>query len=206
MHIPRGASQTIEVLDFETALALSAQGDAYDRETWLYVPDFYTEYRYILGTRGRDPLICIGVNPSTAEPGNLDNTLKSVARIAAGNGYDSWIMFNVYAQRATRPDDMDRSRNEALHAANMAAFRYVLSRVGEGVSPAVWAAWGAVIEKRDYLPDCVRDMVRIGEEYGAKWLCAGKCSVKGHPHHPLYLRRDEKTVPFDIRRYLEECT
>ena len=206
MHIPRGASQTIEVLDFETALALSGQGDAYDRETWLYVPDFYTEYRYILGTRGRDPLICIGVNPSTAEPGNLDNTLKSVARIAAGNGYDSWIMFNVYAQRATRPDDMDRRRNEALHAANMAAFRYVLSRVGEGVSPAVWAAWGAVIEKRDYLPDCVRDMVRIGEEYGAKWLCAGKCSVKGHPHHPLYLRRDEKTVPFDIRRYLEECT
>ena len=206
MHIPRGASQTIKVLDFETALALSGQGDAYDRETWLYVPDFYTEYRYILGTRGRDPLICIGVNPSTAEPGNLDNTLKSVARIAAGNGYDSWIMFNVYAQRATRPDDMDRSRNEALHAANMAAFRYVLSRVGEGVSPAVWAAWGAVIEKRDYLPDCVRDMVRIGEEYGATWLCAGKCSVKGHPHHPLYLRRDEKTVPFDIRRYLEECT
>ena len=206
MHIPRGASQTIEVLDFETALALSGQGDTYDRETWLYVPDFYTEYRYILGTRGRDPLICIGVNPSTAEPGNLDNTLKSVARIAAGNGYDSWIMFNVYAQRATRPDDMDRERNEALHEANMAAFRYILSRVGEGVSPAVWAAWGAVIEKRSYLPDCVRDMVRIGEEYGAKWLCAGKCSVKGHPHHPLYLRRDEKTVPFDVRRYLEECT
>ena len=206
MHIPSGASQTVDILDFEEALALSGKSGEYDAGQWLYVPDFYTEYRYILGTRGQRPLICIGVNPSTAEPGNLDNTLKSVARIAAGNGYDSWIMFNVYAQRATRPDDMDRSRNEALHAANMAAFRYVLSRVGEGVSPAVWAAWGAVIEKRDYLPDCVRDMVRIGEEYGAKWLCAGKCSVKGHPHHPLYLRRDEKTVPFDIRRYLEECT
>ena len=206
MHIPRGASQTIEVLDFETALALSGQGDAYDRDVWLYVPDFYTEYRYILGTRGRDPLICIGVNPSTAEPGNLDNTLKSVSRIAAGNGYDSWIMFNVYAQRATRPDDMDRERNEQLHRANMAAFRYILSRVGDGVSPAVWAAWGAVIEKRPYLPDCVRDMVRIGEEYGAHWLCAGKRSVKGHPHHPLYLRKDEKTVAFDVKRYLEECT
>ena len=206
MHIPQGASQTIEVLDFETALALSGQGDSYDRETWLYVPDFYTEYRYILGTRGENPLICIGVNPSTAEPGNLDNALKSVSRIAAGNGYDSWIMFNVYAQRATRPDDMDRERNEALHEANMAAFRYILSRVGEGLSPAVWAAWGAVIEKRRYLPDCVRDMVCIGEEYGATWLCAGKRSVKGHPHHPLYLRKDEKTVPFDVKQYLEECT
>ena len=203
MHIPSSASQAIEILDFETALALSGQGDAYDRDEWLYVPDFYTEYRYILGTRGINPLICIGVNPSTAEPGNLDNTLKSVSRIAGGNGYDSWIMFNVYAQRATRPEDMDRVCNDRLHEANMEAFRYILSHVGEGVAPAVWAAWGAVIEKRPYLPGCVRDMVTIGEEYGAHWLSAGKISVKGHPHHPLYLRKDEKTVPFDVKGYLE---
>ena len=85
----------------------------------------------------------------------------------------------------------------------MEAFRYILSHVGEGVSPAVWAAWGAVIEKRPYLPGCVRDMVTIGEEYGARWLSAGKISVKGHPHHPLYLRKDEKTVPFDVKGYLE---
>ena len=203
MHIPSSASQAIEILDFDRALALSGQGDAYDRDEWLYVPDFYTEYRYILGTRGLNPLICIGVNPSTAQPGNLDNTLKSVSRIARGNGYDSWIMFNVYAQRATRPEDMDRELNRQLHEANMEAFRYILSHVGAGVSPAVWAAWGAVIEKRPYLPGCVRDMVAIGEEYGARWLSAGKISVKGHPHHPLYLRKDEKTVPFDVARYLE---
>ena len=45
-------------------------------------PDFYSEYRYILGTAGKKPLITIGINPSTAEPDNLDNTLKSVERIA----------------------------------------------------------------------------------------------------------------------------
>ena len=202
MHIPSGASQTIEVLDFEEALALSGQGDSYDRDAWIYVPDFYTEYRYILGTRGDNPLICIGINPSTAEPGNLDNTLKSVARIAAGNGFDSWIMFNVYAQRATRPDDMDRCCNERLHEENMRAFAYVLSRVGEGVRPAVWAAWGAIIEKRPYLPACVRDMVTIGERYGARWLCAGAVSKKGHPHHPLYLRKDEQVRSFDVTAYL----
>ncbi len=203
MHIPSGASQTVEVLDFEEALALSGQGEAYDRDTWLYVPDFYTEYRYILGTRGVNPLICIGVNPSTAEPGKLDNTLKSVQRIAKGNGYDSFIMFNVYAQRATRPEDMDRERNERLHRENMRAFAWVLSGVGEGLRPAVWAAWGAVIEKRPYLPGCVRDMVELGRRFDAEWLCAGKRSVKGHPHHPLYLRKDEKTVPFDVEEYLK---
>ena len=122
MHIPSGASQTIDILSFDDALAASGRRGDYDAAEWLYVPDFYTEYRYILGTRGENPLICIGINPSTAAPGDLDNTLKSVSRIAAGNGYDSWIMFNVYAQRATRPDDMDRELNARLHAENMRAF------------------------------------------------------------------------------------
>ena len=112
-------------------------------------------------------------------------------------------MFNVYAQRATRPDDMDRTLNAQLHQANMAAFRYVLSHVGAGHRPAVWAAWGTIIEKRPYLSDCVRDMAAIGEEYGARWLCAGKCSNKGHPHHPLYLRKDEQVRDFDLPAYLD---
>lgn len=204
MHIPSGASQTVALLSFEEALSLSGKTGGYDNEKWLYVPDFYTEYRYILGTRGKNPLICIGINPSTAAPDDLDNTLKSVSRIADGNEYDSWIMFNVYAQRATRPDDMDIDLNSALHEENMRAFEYILKNVHEqGYSPAVWAAWGTIIEKRPYLPQCVRDMFTLGQKYGALWLCAGKCSVKGHPHHPLYLRKDEKTKPFDIERYLD---
>ena len=204
MHIPGGASQTVEILDFAEAMQLSGKRGDYDAEKWLYVPDFYTEYRYILGTRGRNPLICIGINPSTAAPEDLDNTLKSVSRIAAGNNYDSWIMFNVYAQRATRPDDMDRELNERLHRENMAAFEYILSQVNEGGErPAVWAAWGTIIEKRPYLPACVREMAELGQRYGAQWLCAGKRSAKGHPHHPLYLRKDEKTVDFDVIEYLE---
>ena len=203
MHIPQGASQTIDILPFAEALARSGRDDAYDSQKWLYVPDFYTEYRYILGTRGQNPLICIGVNPSTAAPDDLDNTLKSVSRIAEGNGFDSWIMFNVYAQRATRPEDMDRELNQTLHRANMAAFEYILQNVAKGLRPAVWAAWGTIIEKRPYLPGCVRDMVALGRRYDARWLCAGKRSAKGHPHHPLYLRKDEKTVEFDVEQYLE---
>ena len=200
MHIPNGTTLDLELLTFEEALQ-SAQtpSDAYDIKKWLYAPNFYSEYRYILGTKGKNPLICIGINPSTAEPDNLDNTLKSVERIAHGNGFDSFIMFNVYAQRATNPDAMERRCNLSLHQENLKAFRYVLS-ISE--TPTVWAAWGAIIEKRDYLADCVRDMVAVGQEFGANWCCAGAISKKGHPHHPLYLRKDEKIKPFDIEQYL----
>ena len=201
MHIPSGTTAELTLVTFRQALeAANTPSPDYDIAKWLYAPNFYSEYRYILGTRGKNPLICIGINPSTAQPDDLDNTLKSVERIAHGNGFDSFIMFNVYAQRATDPDAMEHTCNEALHRENLEAFRYVLS-ISE--SPAVWAAWGTIIEKRDYLPGCVRDMVAAGEALGTKWYCAGAISKKGHPHHPLYLRKDEKIRPFDVAAYLE---
>lgn len=201
MHIPTDTTHCLELVTFQQALeAADTPNGEYDIAQWIYAPNFYCDYRYILGTRGKNPLICIGINPSTAQPGALDNTLKSVERIALGNGFDSFIMFNVYAQRATDPDAMEKQCNEMLHKENMKAFAYVLS---VSQSPAVWAAWGTVIEKRDYLPQCLKDMLQLGEEYGANWYCAGPCSKKGHPHHPLYLRKDEKLKTFDIKAYLE---
>ena len=126
MHIPQGDTLQLELVTFQQALAAAqTPSQDYDIEKWLYAPNFYSEYRYILGTRGQRPLICIGINPSTARPDALDNTLKSVERIALGNGFDSFLMFNVYAQRATRPDDMERVLNPRLHQENMEAFRYV---------------------------------------------------------------------------------
>ena len=202
MHIPACESTEVSLLSFEDALRDETPRD-YDRDVWLYVPSFYTEYRYILGTRGNNPLICIGINPSTARPGDLDNTLKSVERIAKNNGYDSFIMFNVYAQRATDPNAMDTAFNEPLHRENMAAFRYVLGLYGEGRRPAVWAAWGTIIEKRPYLKTALLDMIAEGEAAGAEWLTFGKRSKKGHPHHPLYLRADSRPEPFDVRAYCD---
>lgn len=155
MHIPKSDTQHTEILTFEEAQKHREESAVYDREKWLYIPDFYSEYRYILGTAGKKPLITIGINPSTAEPDNLDNTLKSVERIALFNGFDSFIMFNVYAQRATNPDHMDKAFNRALHEENMNAFRWVLSRSGE--EPGIWAAWGTIVEKRDYLKTCLAD-------------------------------------------------
>ena len=205
MHIPSCQTDQLRLVPFDAALesALVPSPD-YDVSRWLYVPNVYAEYRYILGTRGERPLICVGVNPSTAAPDHLDNTLKSVERVARFNGYDSFLMFNVYAQRATNPDDMEPLCNPVLHGENMRAFDYALSLDRSG-APAVWAAWGAVIEKRDYLPQCVRDMIAVGQRRGARWYTAGSRSKrKGHPHHPLYLRKDSQLEEFNVAEYLDQ--
>ncbi len=201
MHIPQTDTVNIEISPFESALLEyeSYNKGEFSPEDWLYVPPRYSEYRYILGTKGENPLICIGINPSTAVPGDLDNTLKSVERIAKHNGFDSFIMFNVYAQRATKPSDMDKECNLYLHRENMKAFRYVLER---SKSPALWAAWGAIIEERSYLASCVADMIEIGRKYGASWCTSGKISKAGHPHHPLYLKKDSTLDEFDVSTYV----
>jgi len=200
MHIPQGTTDSIQLELFQPALnAALLPTTGYNVEQWLYVPNQYSEYRYILGTRGKKPLICIGINPSTAAPDALDPTLQSVERIAHSNGYDSFLMFNVYAQRATRPDDMEKNCNYLLHEENRKAFRYLLSLSDE---PAVWAAWGNIIMKRDYLMDCMRDFLADGQAVGARWYTAGPLLKSGHPHHPLYLKRDTKLLAFDIKSYL----
>ena len=200
MHIPAAPTSALTLEPFAPALeeALRPSPD-YDVSRWLYVPNRYSEYRYILGTRGSRPLICIGINPSTAAPDALDPTLQSVERIAHANGYDSFLMFNVYAQRATRPDDMEKTYNPALHEENRKAFRYLLSL---SPAPAVWAAWGNIIMKRDYLIPCMADFAADGAGAGARWFTAGPLLKSGHPHHPLYLKRDTALLDFDISAYL----
>lgn len=200
MHIPTKESHEINILTFDEAQSKKNDSIKYDESKWIYIPDFYSEYRYILGTIGEKPLITIGINPSTASPENLDNTLKSVNRIALSNGFDSFVMFNVYAQRATRPDDMDKSFNQQLHNENMKAFRWILKQAG--CKPKIWAAWGTNVEKRKYLKKCLEEMISIGNEYQVMWCRTGKLSKKGHPHHPLYLKKDSVLTDFDVRSYL----
>ena len=199
--LPKGTTDTVALELFAPALeaALRPSPD-YDVDRWLYVPNTSSEYRYILGTRGKRPLICVGINPSTAAPDALDPTLQSAQRIALNNGYDSFLMFNVYAQRATRPDDMEPVCNAALHAENRNAFRYLLSL---SAHPAVWAAGGNIIAKRDYLMDCMRDFAADGQAAGARWFTAGPLLKSGHPHHPLYLKATTALQPIEIDTYLK---
>lgn len=171
----------------------------YDSGDWYYEPNLYCDHRYILGRPGTHPLICVGINPSTAQPGALDPTLKSVERLAAFNGFDSWIMFNVYPQRATDPNDMHLIPQQDWCETNVAWLHTVLAQK----QATLWAAWGTLIEKRAYLPELMRALVAEAQAAGAPWVHFGKLSKAGHPHHPLYLRKDEQPQPFDVAAYLD---
>lgn len=176
----------------------------YDIEKWIYENDENNHIRYILGTKGIKPLLCFGINPSTAKPNELDNTLKSVERLALNNGFDSWIMMNVYPQRATDPDNMHKNFNQEIHVRNLKFIENILATN----NLTIWAAWGTLIEKRPYLTDCLLDIYKLSKNYTCNWISIGKLSKKGHPHHPLYLNSLEKTNTFKNEDYIRQlkCT
>lgn len=186
-------------LSFEEALQSEAAARGFDRARWRYVPPFMAPYRYILGVKGEKPVLCLGLNPSTAEPLALDRTLQSVERVARFNGFDGFMMLNLSAQRATGPKDMAKHPDMGLHRENLRAFRSLLRP-----DSVVWAAFGAVIKTRPYLMDFAADFARACDEMGVKVVTAGPKSREGHPHHPLYLKKDSPFEAFDLAAYCRE--
>jgi len=152
----------------------------------LYSTNSENSARFILGSRGEKPLIVFGLNPSTAEPEKPDPTVRRILGFAESWGYDSVIIFNLYPQRATDPEDLHQQMDRELHRKHLKHIEDILSD-----TPApLWAAWGNLIESRGYLQDCLRDIQALAENYGRKWYRAGTLTKKGHPRHPLYLKKE----------------
>jgi hypothetical protein len=166
---------------------------------WIYEKTPDNSSRFVLGERGENNLVCIGVNPSTATPELLDNTLRTVKKLSKQHGFDGWIMMNLYPQRATNPNEMHPELNRELHALNLMSFEGIFA---DG-NTTIWAAWGALIEKRSYLTTCMEDIVALSEWYSVNWHTIGARSKAGHPHHPLYLNHSLPMETFSMQDYLK---
>ena len=166
---------------------------------WLYEKNRDNSARYILGESGERPLVCVGINPSTAVPNDLDRTLTNVRRFSEIHGYDGWLMLNVYPQRSTDPNGLHAELDVKLHALNCT---YIADYLSKHKNVDVWAAWGTLIEKRSYLGGALRDIVDGLEGVDVRWVHIGNVSKQGHPHHPLYLSHQSAIQPFDIEAYL----
>lgn len=165
---------------------------------WIYAPSRDNSARTLLGTEGAHTLVCVGINPSTAAPGDLDRTVATVERVAEHDGYDGFMMLNIYPQRATNPSDLHTAMAPELHAWNMRS----IAAFADGRTLNVWAAWGTLIRKRKYLPQLLMDIVALPELANVQWLSRGPKSKAGHPHHPLYVRADALLDAFEVSAYL----
>jgi hypothetical protein len=149
------------------------------------------KYRYRLwrrwGSGGR--CVFVGLNPSTADAGNDDPTIRRCAAFAKRWGFGALDMVNLFAWRSTDPGGLLSAAPEHVGPEN----DKVLAEVFGGASRIVWA-WG-----RHKPP--VQRLVRARIE-GSPWLVVLKrCEAgvlgrakDGSPRHPLYLANDTPFV------------
>lgn len=141
-------------------------------------------YRYRL-TRTWDPerprATFIMLNPSTADAADDDPTIRRCMRYARAWGLGGLMVVNLYAFRATEPEDLWRA-DDPIGPDNDDHLRAVLTATDAG-APVV-AAWG-VNARLD----------RVAEVMGfAGPVTALGLTKAGQPRHPLYLRKDAQPV------------
>ncbi|MCL2676698.1 MAG: DUF1643 domain-containing protein [Streptococcaceae bacterium] len=158
--------------------------------------------RYILGTKGKNPVFIFGINPSTAEPNKPDATIKKIEKISQKQGYDSWIMMNVYPVRMTKFAELPKSLDESEHQRNIEVIKEQVSKYTE---LDVWVAFGNNILNgaRSELIRFWKDIVASLEGIKINWL-ATNINKKGTPRHPLYEKDDSTLKPFDMNTFLSD--
>lgn len=143
--------------------------------------------RYALVQEGKHTLFVLGLNPSTADAEKPDKTMKAVIKFAEYNGYDGFVMLNLYPLRATNPNDLPSEADLQLHRKNLEE----ISKLIEGRNDIdVWLAFGANAKKRHYLLESFQEIVSILELHNAHFICFGKLTKNGCPPHPLYRKSE----------------
>lgn len=163
-----------------------------------YSNDKDDKWRYVMGQSGAKPLLTVGLNPSTATREKLDPTVSRVKRVAEVQGFDGFIMMNLYPVRATDYRGLPKVADAAAFRKNLDEIEKVVERTPD---PHVWAAWGASVTHHGYFGAARDQLYERLKKHGVTWLRYGELTDGGHPRHPSRLNYDWDLVPFDIKPY-----
>lgn len=125
----------------------------------------------------QNPLVCIGLNPSTADETQDDPTIRRVIGFARSWGHDGLVMLNLFGYRSTDPAPLRRmDRGVAVGPENDA---YIAL---EAEGRRVLCAWGVHGEVHGRAHEVYRTLKRAGVDL----VCLGLTKA-GSPRHPLYV-------------------
>jgi hypothetical protein len=148
------------------------------------------QYRYWLARQwdaDKPRLGIIMLNPSTADASLDDPTIRRCVSFARREDFGGIQVMNLFAFRATSPDDMRAAANP-VGPANDQWISAALRSSAASKRPilAAWGAHGDFRARANY----VTGMARL---HGATLVSLGT-TKDGHPRHPLYVKGDQ---PFE---------
>ncbi len=140
------------------------------------------DYRYSLSRIWDDTqpyVVFIGLNPSTADDKDDDQTIKRCIKYAQDWGYGGLYMANLFAYRATKPKDMKGSW-EPIGKDN----DFWLLKLSQGADKVI-AAWG---NDGDFRNRAKQVLELLPDMYCLKQ------NKTGHPAHPSRAETDLKPI------------
>jgi hypothetical protein len=156
-------------------------------------------YRYTLWRGDLPRLGWLMLNPSTADAEQDDPTIRRCRNLAEREGYAGIQVRNMFAWRATKPEDLT-APEDIFGPENLQALQDMFEHCDQVV-----CAWGAhypaVLRRReragrreDTGSQCPM-IAGMGDRYGTKLVCVGR-SKDGHPRHPLMVKTDVAFEPW----------
>lgn len=150
-------------------------------------------YRYTLlrSWSGVSPVLTlIMLNPSTADAEHDDSTILRCIAHAQHNGYGAIHVLNLFAWRATKPEELTLRRDvDVVGPDNNYCLRHSLQ-----MGRDVLCAWGTKFHDLHGRSATVKNLIKQRE--GGR-VFAIKLSKDGHPCHPLYMRLGP-FIPFPL--------
>lgn len=140
------------------------------------------QFRYRLSRRWADgpALVFIMLNPSIADADIDDPTIRKCVAFATLLGYCAIEIVNLYAFRATKPDDLKKA-GWSVGVANNTHIIEALTLAAIHDSPVI-CAWGAHARGRQRAVEVI-DIIR---RMSLRPMALRKLS-DGVPEHPLYI-------------------
>ncbi|MCX8518818.1 MAG: DUF1643 domain-containing protein [Methylophilaceae bacterium] len=157
-------------------------------------------WRFSLGKSGARKLLTIGLNPSTATKEKSDTTVAKVEGAAQRNGFDGFVMLNLYPVRSTDYNALPIGVDAEAFSENLT---HIEALVASEPNPVVWAAWGESILARDYFVAATKELLERLKKYGTSWQHFGSLTKYGHPRHPSRLEYAWSFSNLDTSRYAQ---
>ena len=147
----------------------------------ICIPSDDVTQRFLLGKKGINEMLAIGLNPSTANKDNLDPTSRNIQAIAQNNGCDGWWLVNLYPKRTSKPSKLPKTVNQNIAKENIDFIRELIKK-DNNISKILFC-WGNHINDHPYLKKQADQIITILKELDLKPLCLGK-TLTGNPLHP----------------------
>lgn len=168
--------------------------------------------RFAIGIKGSRNLLCIGLNPNTADESRLDGTSRNFMRIAKDNGFDGWLLVNLYPARNPKAANLNEVADDSLFKENMERIEAIASSKELNIDN-VLLAWGNDVERHPYLKASIFHVHGRLKKYRLKYH-SFRVNRSGHPSHPSPMtlntrfKADDciKMSPFDFNGYIADLS